>query len=82
MSLVLRLMHEQRSREAKKAEATLVPTQLAIRSSLSQEMKLQLLSIGILEMGLGKLGGDSNRKEGRKRDLGGFGRVVGGGWGS
>uniref|UniRef100_A0A2P2JER3 Uncharacterized protein n=1 Tax=Rhizophora mucronata TaxID=61149 RepID=A0A2P2JER3_RHIMU len=42
-SMVLRLMHEHRSRDAKNAEATLAPTQLATRSSFSQDMKLQLL---------------------------------------
>lgn len=44
-SVVLRLIQEQRSREAKKAEATFEPTQLAIRSSLSQEIELLLFSI-------------------------------------
>ncbi|KAI9180993.1 hypothetical protein LWI28_010048 [Acer negundo] len=47
-SVVLRLMQEQRSSDAKKAVATLVPTQLATRSSLSQDMKLQLFSIAEL----------------------------------
>lgn len=47
MSEVLRLMHEQRSRDEKKAEATLVPNQLAIRSSFSYDMKLEF-SIGLM----------------------------------
>ena len=42
-SVVLRFMQEQRSREAKKAEATLEPTQLAALSSFSHVIKLQLL---------------------------------------
>ncbi|KAL6982124.1 hypothetical protein U1Q18_023740 [Sarracenia purpurea var. burkii] len=42
---VLRLMQEQRSSDAKNAEATLVPTQFAIRSSLSHVMNPQLFSI-------------------------------------
>lgn len=37
-SEVERLMQEQRSREVKKADATLVPTQLAIPFSLSYDM--------------------------------------------
>jgi hypothetical protein len=47
-------MQEQRSKEAKKAEATLVPTQLATRSSLSQDNKphvlLLLLLLDILDL--------------------------------
>ncbi|CAK9156238.1 unnamed protein product [Ilex paraguariensis] len=42
---VLRFMQEQRSREVKNAEATLVPTQLATRSSFSHDMNPQLFSI-------------------------------------
>jgi len=46
-------MQEQRSNEAKKAEATLVPTQLAILSSLSHDINphalLLLLLLDIVE---------------------------------
>lgn len=45
-SEVERLMHEQRSREEKKADATLVPTQLAIPFSLSYDMYAPRVSIG------------------------------------
>jgi hypothetical protein len=41
-------MQEQRSKEAKKAEATLVPTQLATRSSLSQDNKPHVLLLLLL----------------------------------
>ncbi|KAG6650197.1 hypothetical protein CIPAW_06G025800 [Carya illinoinensis] len=44
-SVVLRLIQEQRSSEAKKAEATLEPTHVAIRSSLSHDIELLLFSI-------------------------------------
>jgi len=47
-SVVLRLMQEHLSREAKKADATLTPTQLATRSSFSHDMKLQLLLLGFV----------------------------------
>ncbi|CDP08654.1 unnamed protein product [Coffea canephora] len=40
---VLRLMQEQRSSDAKNAEATLFPTQFAILSSFSQFINPQLL---------------------------------------
>jgi hypothetical protein len=43
-------MQEQRSKEAKKAEATLVPTQLATRSSLSQDNKPHVLLLDILDL--------------------------------
>jgi len=53
VSVVVRLMQEQRSNEAKKAEATLVPTQLAILSSLSHDINphalLLLLLLDIVE---------------------------------
>lgn len=45
-SEVERLMQEQRSREAKKADATLVPNQLAIPLSLSYEMNPLRFSMG------------------------------------
>jgi hypothetical protein len=38
-------MQEQRSREAKKADATLDPTQLATRSNVSHDITLHLFSI-------------------------------------
>jgi energy-coupling factor transporter transmembrane protein EcfT len=41
-------MQEHLSREAKKADATLTPTQLATRSSFSHDMKLQLLLLGFV----------------------------------
>lgn len=44
-SVVPRLIQEQRSSEAKKAEATLEPTKLAARSIFSHDMKLQFFSI-------------------------------------
>lgn len=47
-SMVLRWMQEQRSREAKKAEATLAPTQLAIRSSFAQDRRFMQLSLLLL----------------------------------
>ncbi|RWV82244.1 hypothetical protein GW17_00056271 [Ensete ventricosum] len=51
LSVVLRLMQEQRSREAKNAEETLAPTQFTTRSSLSQDRKLELsIAIGETEI--------------------------------
>ena len=50
-SVVPRLMQEQRSSEAKKAEAMLEPTQMAARSRFSHDMKLQFLSIVVVERG-------------------------------
>ena len=76
MSWVLRLMQEQRSREAKKAEATLVPTQLATRSSFPQDMKLQLFSIGI---GIG-MGNFWRRLKSEGREIEGNERFWKTGW--
>lgn len=66
-SVVLRLMQEQRSSDAKKAEATLAPTQLAIRSSFSHVT--MLVGAAPVEFSIAE-DGDQRNPRGEKRKIG------------